>query len=85
MRISGAVGMVQRLQDKSFAVVGRFCSSDQWVIAFLPEGPAGALCEFDNDINAVGAIHRCFRAVRHRRKLDGKGKARPSGPRMWLG
>jgi hypothetical protein len=27
----------------------------------------------------------CFRVIRHLRKLDGKGKAWPSGPRMSLG
>jgi hypothetical protein len=32
------------------------------------------LWEFANDINAICAIHRCFRAVRSRRKLGGKGK-----------
>jgi hypothetical protein len=71
-------------QDKSVAVVGFFCSSDQRLIAFSPEGPAGVLWEFANDINAVCAIHRCSRAVWSLRKLDGKGKGRMAAGRMSL-
>jgi hypothetical protein len=51
-------------------------------MVFSPEGAAGALREFANDINAICAIHHCFRAVRYRRMLDGKGKVWLSGARM---
>jgi hypothetical protein len=51
-------------------------------MALSPEGPAGAFSESTNDIKAICAIHHCFRAVRYRRKLDGKGKAWLSGARM---
>jgi len=71
-------------QDKSVAVVRFFCPSDQRLTAFSPEGPAGSLWEFANDINAICAIHRCLRAVRSRRKLDGKGKGRMAAGRMSL-
>jgi len=71
-------------QDKSVAVVGFFCSSDQRLIALSPEGPAGGLWEFANDINAICAIHRCFRAVRSQQKLDGKGKGWLAVDRMSL-
>ena len=70
------------LQDKNGAVVGRFLFSDQWVTARSPEGLAGAFWEFTNDISAIWAIQCCFRVIRHQRRLDGKGKARLSGPRM---
>jgi len=73
-----------RRQDKSVAVVGLFCSSDQWLIAFSLEGPAGSLWEFANDINAICAIHRCFRTVRSWLRLDGKGKAWTAAGRMSL-
>jgi hypothetical protein len=49
---------------------------------------AGRVCwrflEFSNDINAICAIWCCFRVLRDLRKLDGKGKATPSGARKWL-
>jgi hypothetical protein len=53
-------------------------------MALSLEGPAGAFGEFANDINAICAIQHCFRATRYQRKLDGKGKATPSGARKWL-
>jgi hypothetical protein len=53
-------------------------------MALSPAGSAGAFWEFTNDINAICAIQHCFRAVRYRRQLDGKGKAWLSGSRRWL-
>jgi hypothetical protein len=61
-------------QDKSPAAAGRF---------FVPinglwrsqEELASAICEFTNDINAICAIHHCFRAFVIGQKLDGRGKA----------
>jgi hypothetical protein len=58
---AGSIGRVLRRQDKSDAVAARFCWSDQWVIAFSPKGPAGALYEFTNDINGSSAIRTALR------------------------
>jgi hypothetical protein len=54
---------------------------------FSPKGPAGALCEFINDINDPSAIRTALRQERagkrrrsSRRRTPVKGLAKPGGP-----